>query len=384
MGHTLFITNDFPPRPGGIQTFVFELVRRFNPSEVTVLCSTWEGASDFDAEQQYEVVRANTKVLLPTQETLRLARKIIVSKNVKQVVFGASAPLGLLSNQLRALGVEKIIALSHGHEAGWAKTPVTKQAMHKIGQNVDVLTYLTNYTKNQIAPSLSPEAISRMRQLLPAVDPDLFKPDNKLHGFELRNELGFADRPTIVSVSRLMARKGHDTLIKVLPELKKVVPNVALIIVGDGSYRKNLERLVDKLDLANDVHFTGKVPFADLPAWYATGDIFAMPCRTRNGGWDVEGLGIVYLEASATGIPVIAGDSGGAPEAVAEGQSGFVVGGRDEKLLIEKLVQLLTSPELRKEMGEFGRKWVLENWTWRKPVDRLQKMLGGIDPDANS
>ncbi len=381
MSHTLFITNDFPPRPGGIQTFVYELVRQFPSSDVTVLSSTWEGAEQFDQSHDFDVVRANTKVLLPTPETLSLARKIIVAKNVKSVIFGAAAPLALLAKPLRALGVEKIIAFTHGHEAGWAKTPGTKQALKKIGNDVDVLTYLTQYTKQEISKGLSINAVASMRQLLPAVDPQFFNPGNQIEGSRLREKVGFANRPTIVSVSRLMARKGHDELIKAMPELKKRIPGIALLIVGEGSYRNNLEKLITKLDLELDVYLTGKVPYLELPAWYGAGDVFAMPCRTRKAGWDVEGLGIVYLEASATGLPVIAGDSGGAPEAVAEGKSGFVVGGTDQVALIEKIELLFADKKLRKEMGEFGRQWILDNWTWDKPYARLQKLISGIDPD---
>lgn len=381
MSHTLFITNDFPPRPGGIQTFVYELVRQFPSSDVTVLSSTWAGAQQFDAEHDFQIVRAKTQVLLPTPQTLALARKIIVAKKVKTIIFGASAPLGLLAGSLRKLGVKRIIAFTHGHEAGWAKTPITKQALIKIGNEVDVLTYLTQYTKGQISKGLSKTAVANMRQLLPAVDPQIFNPSNQVRGSSLREEIGFANRPTIVSVSRLMARKGHDLLIKSMPELKKQIPGIALLIVGDGPYRETLEKLVTRLDLELDVHFTGKVAYQDLPAWYGAGDVFAMPCRTRTAGWDVEGLGIVYLEASSTGLPVIAGDSGGAPEAVVQGKSGFVVSGDDSQQLIERLVQLFKDEKLRTEMGNFGRQWVLDNWTWDKPYGRLNKLIAGIDPD---
>ena len=294
MSHTLFITNDFPPRPGGIQTFVYELVRQFPSSGVSVLSSTWEGAEQFDQRHNFDVVRADTKVLLPTPGTLSLARKIVVAKNVKTVIFGAAAPLALLAKPLRALGVTRIIAFTHGHEAGWAKTPGTKQALKKIGNDVDVLTYLTQYTKQEISKGLSDNSVASMRQLLPAVDPHFFNPGNQLEGSRLREKIGFANRPTIVSVSRLMARKGHDELIKAMPELKERIPGIALLIVGDGSYRNNLEKLITKLDLELDVYLTGKVPYLELPAWYGAGDVFAMPCRTRKAGWDVEGLGVVY------------------------------------------------------------------------------------------
>ena len=145
--------------------------------------------------------------------------------------------------------------------------------------------------------------------------------------------------------------------------------------MGEGPYRNKLEKFVSQLSLEQDVHFTGKVPFADLPKWYAVGDIFAMPCRTRSAGWDVEGLGIVYLEASATGLPVIAGDSGGAPEAVESDQSGYVVSGTNQDELVNRIVQLLADAQLRDQMGQFGRNWVQTNWTWENTFAKLNALI---------
>lgn len=375
MTKTLFITNDFPPRPGGIQTFVYEIVRRFEPSQVSVLTSSWAGDAQFDALHDFEVVRAKTQMLLPTKKTFALAKDIIERNQIEQVIFGASAPLGLLAGPLRKLGIKKIVAFTHGHEVGWAKTPVTKQLLRKISNEVDVLTYLTEYTKNQILKGLPKSAAAKMHQLLPAVDSQQFNTSNRDQGNELRTQIGFADRPVIVSVSRLMARKGHDQLIKTLPKVQEQIPGAALVIVGEGPYRNKLEKLVSHLSLEQDVHFTGKVPFADLPKWYAVGDIFAMPCRTRSAGWDVEGLGIVYLEASATGLPVIAGDSGGAPEAVESDQSGYVVSGTNQDELVNRIVQLLADAQLRDQMGQFGRNWVQTNWTWENTFAKLNALI---------
>lgn len=375
MTNTLFITNDFPPRPGGIQTFVFEIASRFDSNKVTVLASTWNGAADFDAKLPFPVVRAKTKILLPTRKTYNLAKQLIKEKNIEQVVFGASAPLGLLANKLRKLGVKNFVAFTHGHEVGWVKTPGTKQLMRKIANDVDALTYLTNYTKNQIAKGLTESQGNKLFQLLPAVDTELFNPKSIVAGRTLRKSIGLSDRPVIVSVSRLMARKGHDELIKALPIIQNKVPGAALVIVGDGSYRPKLEKLVRKLKLENDVYFAGKVAHADLPNWYAVGDVFAMPCRTRLADWDVEGLGIVYLEASATGLPVIAGTSGGAPEAVLPGKSGFVVNGKSTTEIASQLVALLSNPDLREQMGKYGRTWVEQDWTWDKSFNDLTELL---------
>ena len=375
MTHTVFVTNDFPPRAGGIQTFVYELVRRFDPNTVTVVSSKFEGDAEFDAQQAYRVVRSAHSVLLPTNSTFELVRQVIAETGATRVVFGAAAPLALLAPKLRALGVTKIVALTHGHEVGWARTPVTSSAIRKIGASVDVLTYLGDYTKTRIATALRKQDQSKLVKLAPAVDPQLFNPNQLAQANVLREQIGFAGRPTIVCISRLMARKGQDALIDALPAIAREVPNAALVIVGDGPYRGTLEKKVRELGLHNSVHFAGRVDYEKLPAWYLTGDVFAMPCRTRNAGWDVEGLGIVYLEASASGLPVIAGDSGGAPDAVLNQQTGLVVDGRDQGDIVKACVRLLGDEPLRKQLGAAGRVWVEQHWTWDNAAQTLQDLL---------
>ena len=381
MSNTLVITNDFPPRPGGIQTFGYELVRRFEPGQVSVLTSSWDGATEFDAAQKFTIVRAKTKTLLPDKRTLAMAREIIIANNVTRVLFGAAAPLGLLAPSLRKLGVKNIVGMTQGHEAGWAMTPGMKQALRKIGNDVDYLTYISEYTHEKISRALSPSAASNMRRVVPGVNTTEFSPTNSTAGSALRSSIGWANRPVIVCVSRLMTRKGQDQLIQALPQVLKVVPMASLIIVGDGPYRKHLEKLTADLGLRDNVHFTGKVDQAQLANWYATGDVFAMPCRTRVGGWDVEGLGIVFLEASATGLPVIVGNSGGAVDAVLEGETGFLVNGNDLSEIRDRLIELLANQDLAKRMGSAGRNWVAQEWTWEHSFKRLESLLSGIDPD---
>jgi phosphatidylinositol alpha-1,6-mannosyltransferase len=191
----------------------------------------------------------------------------------------------------------------------------------------------------------------------------------------VRARLGLADRPVVVCVSRLVPRKGQDTLILAMPRILREVPDAALLIVGGGPYRGELEKLARRTGVAAAVRFTGAVPWEELPAHYGAGDVFAMPCRTRRGGLDVEGLGIVYLEASATGLPVIAGDSGGAPDAVLDGETGWVVAGGSPEQSAERVVTLLHDPELRRRMGERGRRWVEESWRWDLLADRLRGLL---------
>ena len=379
MGRTLVITNDFPPRPGGIQTFGYEIVRRFDPESVTVLTSNWEGAAEFDAAQDFKIVRANTQTLVPSKSTLSMAREIVVAENITRVLFGAAAPLGLLASPLRKLGVTNIVGMTQGHETGWAMTPGTRQALRKIGNDTDYLTYISEYTHKKIAKALSPDAAARMRRIVPGVNATEFSPANLSSGNQLRTELGWTDRPVIVCVSRLMARKGQDELIRALPKIHQTAPNASLIIVGDGPYRKDLERLVKKLGLENFVHLTGKVSQTELSKWYAAGDIFAMPCRTRMGGWDVEGLGIVFLEGSATGLPVIVGDSGGAVDAVVNGETGFLVDGTNTAEIAGRIAYLFANPDVAKQLGEAGRNWVTQEWTWDQSFKKLDGLLSGLD-----
>jgi phosphatidylinositol alpha-1,6-mannosyltransferase len=212
-----------------------------------------------------------------------------------------------------------------------------------------------------------------MVQLPPGVDEKIFHPASG--GDAVRARLGLADRPVVVCVSRLVPRKGQDTLILAMPRILREVPDAVLLIVGGGPYADELSGLADRTGVAGSVRFTGAVPWAELPAHYGAGDVFAMPCRTRRGGLDVEGLGIVYLEASATGLPVVAGDSGGAPDAVLEGETGFVVPGGSPEATADRILPLLGDPALRRRMGERGRQWVEDAWRWDHLAARLRGLL---------
>ena len=382
--HTLVITNDYPPRAGGIQTFVFEMVKRFDPNTVTVVTSNFAGAAEFDAQHPWQVLRAKGSVLLPTRRTRNLVSRALQATGATQVVFGAAAPLGLLARWLRSQGVDTVVAMTHGHEVGWAATPVMRRAMRNIIRHADWVTYLGQYTATRIQRSVRASQHHKFRQLTPAVDPAEFTPENKQFGDVLRNSFGLAQRPVVVCVSRLMPRKGQDVLIKAMPLIQQTIPDVALVIVGTGPYLKTLQRLVTQHALDKDVYFTGRVAQDQLAHWYAAGDVFAMPCRTRNAGWDVEGLGIVYLEASATGLPVIAGRSGGAPDAVREHETGLVVDGRDVAEVAHAVVCLLSDVQMRNRMGQAGRAWVEQSWTWDYAFARLADLLAGVDPDEAS
>ncbi|MGW2908895.1 glycosyltransferase family 4 protein [Streptomyces asoensis] len=380
MHKTLIVTNDFPPRPGGIQAFLHNMALRLDPDRLVVYASTWkrsregvEATAAFDAEQPFTVVRDSTTMLLPTPGATRRAAGLLREHGCTSVWFGAAAPLGLMAPALRRAGAERLVATTHGHEAGWAQLPAARQLLARIGDSTDTITYLGEYTRSRIAGALSADAAGRMTQLPPGVDEKTFHPGSG--GEEVRARLGLSDRPVVVCVSRLVPRKGQDTLILAMPRILAAEPEAVLLIVGGGPYEKDLHRLARERGVADSVRFTGSVPWSELPAHYGAGDVFAMPCRTRRGGLDVEGLGIVYLEASATGLPVVAGDSGGAPDAVLDGETGWVVRGGSPADTAERVVALLGDAELRRRMGERGRAWVEEKWRWDLLAEKLKTLL---------
>jgi phosphatidylinositol alpha-1,6-mannosyltransferase len=372
MGRTLLITNDFPPRPGGIQQFVHNLAIRRPPGSLVVYASTFPGAEKFDADQPFEVVRESTGMLLPTPRVARRAAELARAHDCDSVWFGAAAPLGLLADGLRRrTGITRAVGITHGHEIGWAALPGARGLLRRIARGNDVLTYLSDYQRVRLDRAL--HGLTDLHRLAPGVDVDAFHPG--VDGSAVRARYGLTDRPVIVCVSRLVPRKGQDMLIRALPEVRRRVPGAALLIGSGGPDRSRLEKLARECGVEPDVVFTGSVPWAELPTLFAAGDVYAMPCRTRAAGLDVEGLGIVYLEASATGLPVIGGDSGGAPDAVREGETGYVVDGRDVGTLTERLVDLLSDPAKAKAMGAAGRAWVEREWRWEKQAARLGDLL---------
>jgi len=379
MPKVLIVTNDFPPRRGGIQSFVHSLAARLPAGTVTVYAPAWEGAAGYDAQQPFPVIRHPGSVMLPVPSVSRRAAAIAAEHDCDTVLFGAAAPLGLLAPALRRAGARRIVALTHGHEAGWAALPGARSLLRRIGDQVDVLTYLGEYFRVRLARALSPQAAGRMVRLAPGVDTAAFRPG--AGGASLRRQLGLAGRAVVLCVSRMVPRKGQDTLLRAWPQVRAAAGRSSggpvLLLVGDGPYRAELGRLAGRLGVADSVMFAGPVSPAGLPAYYDAADVFAMPCRTRRRGLDVEGLGIVYLEASAAGLPVIGGDSGGAPDAILAGESGYVVPGGDVAAVAGRLTQLLADPVAAAAMGEKGMAWVQREWRWELVTRRLQRILAG-------
>jgi phosphatidylinositol alpha-1,6-mannosyltransferase len=362
---TLFITNDFGPRAGGIETFVHGLIERLPKGSVIVYTSAQVNSAEFDAKWLrdfgVEVIRDRSKILLPTPRVTMACQKILRERNLTRVAFGAAAPLGLMARFLKSAGAKKIVALTHGHEVWWAKVVPFSLLIRFMSRNIDAITYLGDYTKGEISKALSKKDLGKLVQIAPGIDIDHFAP---VDSNELRADLGLTDKSVIISVGRLVHRKGQDQLIASLPAIRAKIPNVHLVLVGVGPCQERLEKLATKLKVTDSLTFIGRINYSELPKYICIGDIFAMPSRSRFFGLEVEGLGIVYLEASACGLPVIGGKSGGAPDAVLIGESGLVVDGTSVKEIAEGCIELLSNPELCAVMGATGRQWIIDNWRW--------------------
>jgi len=372
----LCITNDFGPRAGGIETFVIGLIQRLPHARVIVYTSAQDNSEGYDRnwleDFGVEVIRDKAKILLPTPGVAYCVKAIVRERNISTVFFGAAAPLALLSKSLRRSGVQHIVALTHGHEVWWSKVWPFTLAMKSISRHVDHLTYLGEFTRNAIAQSVTKEAATQMVKIAPGIDTDHFSPQDAT---QLRSELGLAEKKVIVSVGRLVHRKGQDVLIEAMPAIIEAVPEAHILMIGEGPHRGYLENRVKALGLQERVTFIGRLQYADLSRYICAGDIFVMPSRSRLAGLEVEGLGIVYLEASACELPVIAGNSGGAPDAVLDGETGLVVDGTSKADVAAAVIELLLDADRSKAMGIAGRQWIIQEWRWEIWSSRFAHLL---------
>ena len=373
MTRTLLVTNDFPPRKGGIQTYLEGFARELDPESLIVYCSSPPdgGADEYDAAQRWTTIRHPGTIMLPTPGVRRHMQRIIREHSIEAVWFGASTPLGLMANAARAAGARNVISTTHGHEVGWAKIPAGRSVLRKIFHDADIVTYLTKATLRKLRPLIGSTRIIRLPG---GIEPEKFAYSDSWRQ-RLRERYGIGDEPVIVCISRLVERKGQDTLIGIWPEIVAAHPRAKLVIVGKGPYEDELRQMARESSAHANIVFTGEVPFDELPAHYSLGDIFAMPCRTRAAGMDIEGLGIVYLEAYAAGLPVVAGDSGGAPEAVLDGETGIVASGHHPQAVASAITYLLDNPSHAKQMGKAGLAWVGDEWRWSRLAAALREEL---------
>lgn len=364
---SLWVTNDLPPRKGGIEQFLANLLARLEPDTTRVLASAYAGADAADAGVAYDVRRIGRRPLLPSPAVLRRVRSQIKEFDPEVVVFGAAWPLAELAAHLHVPSV----ALTHGHEAGIAKVGGGALIRHAL-RGVSRVGYISEFTRRQLTPWIPPGVA--VDHLPPGVDVDAFRPD--VDGSGIRRRHGIPEgAPTVVCISRLVRRKGQDVLIEAWPRVRQQHLDARLLLGGRGPLEGRLRRRITELDLGNHVVLTGEVDWGQLPAFHRAADVFAMPCRTRAGGLDVEGLGIVFLEAQASGVPVVVGTSGGAPESCEPDRSGLLVDGRSANDVAGAVMALLRDPDRREEMGAHGRTFVEQRYAWPVIADRFIEML---------
>ncbi|GAB3589996.1 GDP-mannose-dependent alpha-(1-6)-phosphatidylinositol monomannoside mannosyltransferase [Corynebacterium faecale] len=370
---TLVVTNDFPPTVGGIQSYVRDFLATQDPESIVVFASTQNtaAAKSYDATLDYEVIRWPRTVMLPTPATVDAMTEIIRARDIDNVWFGAAAPLALMAPHARKAGATRIIASTHGHEVGWSMVPGARQVLRRIGNEVDTVTYISDYTLGRFSAAFGPQPT--FAHLPSGVDTELFQPATQEQRHATRQRFSLSPGAPVVScISRLVPRKGQDMLIEAMPGVLREHPDATLLIVGSGRIEQQLKR--SAAPLGESVRFLGRLEHTDMIDVLAASDIFAMPARTRGGGLDVEGLGIVYLEAQACGVPVIAGASGGAPETVTP-RTGVVVDGRGVDKLTDAITSLLADADRRERMGAAGRRHAEDAWSWATMGARLTEML---------
>ncbi|MDP8960419.1 MAG: glycosyltransferase family 4 protein [Actinomycetota bacterium] len=369
----LWLTNDLPPRSGGIERFVANLAIRTRPYDSIVVGPHQAGAAAFDAAQPFPVVRSPSQWVLPTARTLRLVRSVSRQHRPDVVVLGACWPLGELAMALARDPGVPVVALTHGLEAGLAGVGLG-WLIQRATRGCAAVTTISDYTEVRLVPHVAAPLVARVP---PGADVDVFHPGVDGKGFRARHGVP-GDAPLVGCVARLVRRKGQDVLLAAWPALRRQHSDAWLVLVGSGPLEATLRRTVARLGPDSHVVLAGRVAWEELPAAYAALDIFAMPCRTRFGGTDVEGLGTAYLEAQAAGLPVVAGRSGGAPEALRDGDTGLVVDGADADAVAEALVGLLDDGVRRRAMGERARAWAVEHWSWEASARRFHRVLEAV------
>jgi phosphatidylinositol alpha-1,6-mannosyltransferase len=354
-----------------LQRYLHDLVLRLPPERVAVLAPRSSGWRAFDATQLYDVRRWPATILYPTNEVLHRVRSLIRETGAEMVLFGHAFPLGLLGPRLDASEGIPTGFVTGGVEPGMARAPLSSAVLRYSVSRARVVFALTEFTKSRLSQAIPSEV--PIEVLYPGVDARRFHPS--VDGGIVRRRYGLDGAPVVACVSRLVRRKGQDVLIRGWRHVLRRIPEARLLIVGDGPYRDRLERLARDERVADAVVFTGETSEEELPAHYAACDVFAMPCRTLYGGLQAEGFGIVFLEAAGCARPSVAGDSGGAAEAVEHGRTGLVVDGADGTAVMEAVVSLLEDPALAAEMGRAGRSRIEDDFDWTRTTERLTEIL---------
>jgi phosphatidyl-myo-inositol dimannoside synthase len=367
---TLLVTNDFPPRVGGIQRTLGALVGELPPQRVAVLCPSWDGAEAFDAKVPYRVFREPQQFLWPTPAVGRRVDAAVGAFGAEVVLFGATYPLALLGPRLARMGTP-YLAAAHGFEYWLSIAPGAHALLRRATSRAARVPVMCSQFIARVVRTAVPDRVP-VSVLYPGADVDAFHPDLPFE--DIRERHGVADRPLVVCVSRLVPRKGQDVLIRAMGPVRRRVPDAALLIVGGGPYRRGLEALAANAP-PGAVTFAGEVSERDLPRYYRAGDVFAMPCRTRRAGLEIEGWGNVFIEAAACGRPVIAGDSGGARETLVDEVTGLLVDGSNVEAVGRAVASLLEDPDRARAMGAAGRARVERHYAWPRATEQLAGWL---------
>lgn len=365
MTRHLLVTNDFPPKVGGIQNYLWELWRRLPPDDVVVHTTPYAGSAAFDDEQPFMVIRSTEPWLLPGPHLLRRVRRLAQCHDVDLVVIDPALPAGLIGPRLDL----PYAVVVHGAEAAIpARLPVLRPLLRRVLDSAAGVIAAGGY------PSVESErALGRQLDAFvipPGVDTERFSPVGDQERVRLRGRLGLRpDSSTVVSVSRLVPRKGMDTLVRAAAILAAEGRDLQVVIAGDGRDRGRLGRLATRVGAP--VRFLGRLDDEDVTALVGCADVFAMLCRTRWRGLEQEGFGIVFLEAGAAGVPQVAGRSGGAHEAVSDGETGIVLDPATPEAAAGAIGTLLDDGELRAQMGAAARQRAVTAFSYDLLADQL-------------
>ncbi|MGH2594923.1 MAG: glycosyltransferase family 4 protein [Actinomycetota bacterium] len=367
---TLLVTNDYPPRVGGIQRTLEGLWKELPHDRIAVLAPSWEDADRFDAAAPYAILREPTEFIWPTPEFAARLDEAVSELEVEVVLFGDAFPLAALGPRLARRGTPYLVA-AHGFDYWLSVVPGAHAMMRFMTSKASRVPVMCSgfiaRTVRTAVPWRVPVSVLR-----PGADLEGFRPD--LPTADLRERHGIGDRPLVVCVSRLVARKGQDVLIRGMAQIRRRVPDATLLIVGGGPFEERLQAMASEAPIGS-VLFAGQVSEVDLPRYYAMGDVFAMPCRSRLAGMEVEGWGNVFIEALACGRPIVVGDSGGAKETVVDGETGLLVDGRKVGQVADAVAELLADPARARRMGQAGRERVERSHAWPAIADTLAGWL---------
>ncbi len=370
MPRTLVVADKFPPVIGGIETFARQLSAALPADRLVVVAPPHPDAERQDAAAPFSVIRSSAAAMTSPDAGRRLGR-LAAAADCSAAWFPSATPRALVTPALRRAGVDWVVGSTHGHEFGWSYVPVGRSVVRAVGDRVDVLTYVTDFSLRRLRTVVSPSV--RFEPLTGGVDVNRFRPD--AGGADLRRVHGWGGRPVVACVGRLVARKGQDMLIRAWPAVLRRHPGALLLIIGQGPDARVLRHLARSVGVDASVHFTGAVSADALPAYLDAADVFALPSRAHAMGLGREGLGLAALEAAAAGLPVITGAAGGAPDVVRHGETGLVVDGADVIEVAAAVKMLLADPVRRYRMGEAGRAWMRARWTWEHLGARLAALL---------